>query len=562
MGVARPSSGRDQGRAGHRDAAGRDRRVRCRRPGSGDRRGPAGSLRVVTEVPPVDVGTPPASASGDADDPAPAPYPARWEADVVLTDGGTMHVRPMRPDDGPLVERFHERQSPESIYFRFFSPRPRLSTRDLERFTHVDYVDRMAFVGIIGDELVGIARYDRHRARSDAEVAFFIDDAHHGRGVATVLLEYLAVAARESGISGFTASVLPQNRKMLGVFTQAGLRRPTAGSRTASSRSSSASTRRPRPSPPSSDRAGAPRPGRSSACCGPARSRSIGASRERGHDRLPGVPPPGEPPASRGPCTRSTRGPTTCRACGPGESVLDVPGELDLAVICVPGRPGDAGRRGVRGAAGAGADRHLVGLRRQGRGRRAPENDLVTLARRHGMRLIGPNCLGVINTVPDGPAARHVRRRRSAAGPHRARPPSRARSAPPSSTQLGTWGLGISSFVAVGNKADVSGNDLLRYWQDDADTDVVLLYLESFGNPRQFSRIAREVSRDKPIVAVKVGRGVGRLGRAVGLAVGRLGRRLLDQSGIDPRRQPHPDVPHGRACSPARRCRPATASPC
>jgi RimJ/RimL family protein N-acetyltransferase len=162
------------------------------------------------------------------DEPA---YPDRWEAEVVLSDGGTMAVRPIRPDDAERIVRFHDRQSPESIYFRFFSPRPRLSERDLERFTHVDYVDRMAFVGLIGDELVGVARYDRHRARSDAEVAFFIDDAHHGRGMATVLLEYLAAAAREAGISGFTASVLPQNRKMLGVFTQAGFS-ATAASRT------------------------------------------------------------------------------------------------------------------------------------------------------------------------------------------------------------------------------------------------------------------------------------------------------------------------------------------
>ena len=112
------------------------------------------------------------------DEPA---YPDRWEAEVVLSDGGTMAVRPIRPDDAERIVRFHDRQSPESIYFRFFSPRPRLSERDLERFTHVDYVDRMAFVGLIGDELVGVARYDRHRARSDAEVAFFIDDEHHGR---------------------------------------------------------------------------------------------------------------------------------------------------------------------------------------------------------------------------------------------------------------------------------------------------------------------------------------------------------------------------------------------
>src|SRR6478752_6427260 len=182
-----------------------------------------GSLADVTDVPSADVDLRSTSVPAEpGDDEGPDPYPARWEADVVLTDGGTMQVRPVRPDDGPLIERFHERQSPESIYFRFFSPRPRLSARDVERFTNVDYRDRMAFVGLLGDELIGIARYDRHVARSDAEVAFFTDDEHHGRGLATVLLEYLAAAAREVGISGFTATVLPQNRRMLTVLKQAG----------------------------------------------------------------------------------------------------------------------------------------------------------------------------------------------------------------------------------------------------------------------------------------------------------------------------------------------------
>ncbi len=146
----------------------------------------------------------------------------RWQGDVVLADGGTMHVRPIEPADAERLTRFHERQSPESIYFRYFSPRPRLSTRDLERLTTVDHVNRMAFLGLLGDEVIGVARYARHPARSDAEVAFFTDDSHAGRGLATVLLEYLAAAAREAGISSFTAQVLPQNRRMLSVFKQAG----------------------------------------------------------------------------------------------------------------------------------------------------------------------------------------------------------------------------------------------------------------------------------------------------------------------------------------------------
>ena len=157
----------------------------------------------------------------------PAGYPAAFETDVVLADGATAHVRPIRPDDGPRLTAFHERQSPESIYFRYFSPRPRLTERDLERLTHVDYTDRFALVALRGDDLIGVARYDRWRHRAEAEVAFFVDDANHGRGLATVLLEHLAARAREVGLRGFTASVLPDNRRMIGVFTQAGFETAT-----------------------------------------------------------------------------------------------------------------------------------------------------------------------------------------------------------------------------------------------------------------------------------------------------------------------------------------------
>lgn len=156
-----------------------------------------------------------------------AAYPAWFEADVVLADGATAHVRPIRPDDGARILEFHGRQSPQSIYFRYFSPRPRLTERDVERMTDLDYVDRMALVALRGDALIGVARYDRRRYRSEAEVAFFVDDANHGRGLATLLLEHLAVRAREVGLTGFTASVLPDNRKMIAVFTAAGFETAT-----------------------------------------------------------------------------------------------------------------------------------------------------------------------------------------------------------------------------------------------------------------------------------------------------------------------------------------------
>src|SRR5215204_288071 len=116
----------------------------------------------------------------------------RWEGDVVLSDGGTVHVRPIRPSDREEYVRFHGGLSSESIYYRFFSPKPRLTDRELQRFTNVDFHDRVALVALLGDDIVAEARFDRWRGKDEAEVAFTVDDAHHGRGIATVMLEHLA----------------------------------------------------------------------------------------------------------------------------------------------------------------------------------------------------------------------------------------------------------------------------------------------------------------------------------------------------------------------------------
>ena len=148
-------------------------------------------------------------------------YPAGWEADVVLRDGGTAHLRPITPDDSAALARMHEAQSPESVYLRFFAPLPRLPQRDLDRFVNVDHRDRVALIMLIGDDIIGVGRFDRLND-TEAEVAFNIADAHQGRGVGSILLEHLAAAARESGIQRFTAEVLPQNRSMLQVFQAAG----------------------------------------------------------------------------------------------------------------------------------------------------------------------------------------------------------------------------------------------------------------------------------------------------------------------------------------------------
>jgi RimJ/RimL family protein N-acetyltransferase len=161
-------------------------------------------------------------APGNIDSDPPG-YPREWEADVLLADGGVAHLRPIRPSDAERLVAFYDRVSPQSKYFRFFAPYPRLSDRDVKRFTEVDYVDRVAFILTLGDEMIAVGRYDRVED-DHAEVAFLIEDAHQGRGIAQLLLEHLAQAARERGISRFVAEVLPENRRMAKVFADAGYR--------------------------------------------------------------------------------------------------------------------------------------------------------------------------------------------------------------------------------------------------------------------------------------------------------------------------------------------------
>jgi acyl-CoA synthetase (NDP forming)/GNAT superfamily N-acetyltransferase len=440
--------------------------------------------------------------TGDDATPVPedAPYPSRWESDVALVDGGVVHVRPIRPDDGSRLEAFHERQSPESVYFRFFSPRPRLSKRDVERFTHVDYLDRMAFVALLGDDMIGVARYDRHPARSDAEVAFFTDDGHHGRGLATVLLEYLAAAAREAGITGFTAQVLPANRRMLRVFTQAGF---GAKSHYEDGVVEVQLAIEPTPEGLATIESRAARGEAASVArlLAPSSVAVIGASRREGtiahaifrHLLKGGFEGPVYPVNPEAAYVGSVRSVPT---------VIDVPGEVDLAVVVVPADQvlavvEDCARKRVHSllvVSTGFSDSDDEGWER--------EQELVTLARRHGMRLIGPNSVGAINTDP---AVRLL----ATVAPGQPLPGGIGLSAQSSTIgvaileHLRLLGLGVSSFVDVGNKADVSGNDLLQYWEHDDRTEVVILYLESFGNPRNFNRIARRVSRSKPIVAMK-----------------------------------------------------------
>jgi acyl-CoA synthetase (NDP forming)/RimJ/RimL family protein N-acetyltransferase len=435
---------------------------------------------------------------------APEPGDLReWEFDAVLADGSTAHVRPIRPDDGDRLVDLHARMSDRSRYFRFFSPKPRLTDKEVERFTHVDFNDRVALVAVLGDQIIAVARYDRWPGKDEAEVAFTVDDAHQGKGIATLLLEHLSVVARQRGIGRFTAEVLPDNNAMLGVFRRAGFEvhrhfasgvvdvafdiDPTpAFIETVEQREQRAESRsiarilHPKSIAVvgASDRAGS---------MGRAVFRNLLAHGFDGpvYPVNPFVPHVASVPAV--------------------PAIGDIADDVHLAIIAVPAAEvadlvAQCAAKRVRGAVVI-----ATGFSDAGESGADEERRLIELARLHGMRLIGPASMGFISTT--GPGVVHASFTPVAVQPGRVA--LSLQSGPLGSALLemaGRLGLGISTFVSLGNKGDVSANDLLNYWDDDPGTDVVLMYTESFGNPRKFGRIARRVSRRKPIVAVKVGR--------------------------------------------------------
>jgi acyl-CoA synthetase (NDP forming)/GNAT superfamily N-acetyltransferase len=430
-------------------------------------------------------------------------YPAGWEADVVVSDGGVVHLRPIRPEDADGLVAFHATLSERTRYLRYFGPYPRISERDLHRFTHVDHRNRVALVAVLGDDLIGVGRYDRLGERADAEVAFVVTDAQQGRGIGSVLLEHLAAAARERGIKRFVAEVLAENSRMVRVFTDAGY------SAQYSYESGVVELTFPIASTEQSRAVAAERERRAEArsverMLNPGSVAVIGAStdpKKIGHVVFANLMAYGfaGPVYPVHPHARHIGG---VRAY---PSVLDVPDQVDLAVVAVPAVGvaevvEQCGRKGVRGLVVASG-----GFGERGEAGRELERALVATARAQGMRVVGPNCLGVVNADP----AVRLNATIAPQAPGHGRVGFFCQSGALGVAILAAaarWGLGLSTFVSAGNRADVSGNDLLQYWERDPATDVVLLYLESFGNPRKFARLARRVARTKPVVAVKSGR--------------------------------------------------------
>lgn len=435
-------------------------------------------------------------------------YPAHWEADVVAADGGTMHLRPITPADADAIVTFHGGLSTRTRYLRYFSAYPTIPERDLHRFTHVDHHDRVAIVAVLGEQIIAVGRYERTPGTSEAEVAFVVADAHQGRGIGSVLLEHLAAAAQENGLTRFVAVVLMENQAMLRVFRDAGYevsRSFEAGEvylefdlratpltesvmREREQHADSRSIRR---------------------FLYPRSVAVIGASNEEGkigHAVFRNLLAAG----FAGPLYPVNPEASHVQGVASYPTVADVPDPVELAVIAVPADAVPAiveqcGHKQVHGlvVASGGFGERGDPVEREA-GRRA-QRQLVAVARAHGMRVVGPNCLGVANTDP----AVALNATLAPLAPTHGRAGFFCQSGALGVAVLGEAarrGLGVSTFVSAGNRSDVSGNDLLQYWETDDATDVALLYLESFGNPRKFARVARRMARAKPIVAVKSGR--------------------------------------------------------
>ena len=418
---------------------------------------------------------------------------APWTANAALGDGETVSIRPITPADAPELAEFHQRQSDESRYRRYFTPKPNLSRRELEHFTNVDLVDRAALVVESHGELLGWASYERWPGRDDADTSFMVDDDHHGVGIATLLLEHLAAIAVSNGIKRFTAEVLGENRPMLAVFARAGWplhRRFESGVievdfpiAATPEFVDSMSRREQRADSRAIARMLLPR---AIAVIGATnRPGSVGDVVWRSVTGAATVPVYA---VNR---TRTHLGDRPVFA-----SVADIPGVVSLAIIVVPA---EALERTIDECIAA----HVRGaiVLTSVDNVELDFDAIVVKARNNGMRIIGPSSMGVVAAQPQiGLNASVV-------------PGRLIEGTVAISMQSGSLGasflelahqqaLGLSWFVSLGDRADVSGTDLLQFFEDDESTRVIGLYTEDLGDTRRFARIARRVSRRRPIVAV------------------------------------------------------------
>ncbi len=415
---------------------------------------------------------------------------------ALLTDGGTVAIRAARPQDAEAVRALHAAMSPDNIYLRFFSMSRGVAGPEARRVCRDPDSDHAALLAWQGDRLVGVATYEAGGTPGVGEVAFAVSDDMHGRGIASLLLEHLVWQARQHGLQAFTADTLPENSAMLRVFADAGL--------PAKRRIADGVVNLTFPLPVRDDayRLGsylefvASRESRANVASlrpllQPRSVAVVGASRQRGtlgRAILDNIVTSGFAGTvyAVNPRAQAIEG-VPCLA-----SVDDLPGQVDLAVIAVPwpAVPEVAVRCGRNGV------RSLVVVS-SGQGAAGPE--LLAACRQYGMRLVGPNCFGVIvpwigldvTFAADHPLRGVVGLVVQSGGVGIAL-----------LDQMSRLGLGVSSFVSAGDKYDVSPTDMLTWWAQDEVTQIAVLYVESFGNPRKFARTARRVAQRMPVLTV------------------------------------------------------------
>jgi acetyl coenzyme A synthetase (ADP forming)-like protein len=426
-----------------------------------------------------------------------------YVSDATTRDGRTVRIRPIRESDLDSMLEMWSRLSAETIRMRFFAPM-HMNRERMRYFTEVDFDERVALVAERGERIVGVARFDRDPGRPErAEFAVLVEDAEQGHGIGTALLRALAAPADALGVTEFHGDVLAENRRLLRVLRDAGLAPGihTDGSVVTTNFRATA-TQDFLAAGDEHDRKAAVAALRS--VLEPETIAVVGASRDPStigglvFDNLRA----GRFSGAVYPVNHSADVVQTVAAY---PSIADCPTTPGLVIVCVPAEAvceivEEAGRAGcsvvVIVSAGFGE------LGEEGRKRQA---DVVEVARRYGVRLIGPNCMGVLNAAP----AKRMNATFSPNFPAAGNVAFSSQSGALGLAILGAaqrLGIGLSTFVSVGNKADISGNDLVQYWEVDDATDVILLYLESFGNPGKFGRIARRVGRTKPIAVVKAGR--------------------------------------------------------
>ena len=419
---------------------------------------------------------------------------------ALLTDGTTIEIRAAGPGDFEAVRLMHAAMSPDNVYLRFFNLSPHAAEHEAKRVCREPGEDHAALLAWLGSQLIGVASYEPTGTSGSAEIAFAVADHMHGRGVATLLLEYLVSIARRRNLDAFTAQTLATNTAMLRVFADAGL----PAKRELDDGLISLTFPFPREDSSRMDSYLDIVAGRESRAdvaslrflLGPASVAVVGASRRPGtvgRAILRNIVTGGfgGHVYAVNPRARQVEG----VACVP--SVADLPEPVDLAVVAVPAGAvravaEECGKRGVRALVvitagldtGAGAD-------------------LLAICRRHGMRLVGPNCFGV--AVPrlgfDATFA--------AAHPAAGQAGLVVQSGGVGVAlldHLSRLGIGVSSFASVGDKYDVSSNDMLMWWEQDDLTRLAVLYVESFGSPRKFARTARRVGQHIPVLTVLAGR--------------------------------------------------------